>query len=128
MKVYRLEKSRKHAGLKDLRPTNPLYKALLSYRFYRMENSSLDRMPQETGKVDDCIKRMVLLLRNHYFSGENPIFVLHFLARFVSEADTLGMGEGQAYVVLLYFLRGVAEDPFLSIRGSFRASEGQSTC
>lgn len=50
--------------------------------------------------MKDCIKRMKLTLRNQTFSGEDPILVLDFLARFVAEADILVMNEGQAYVTL----------------------------
>lgn len=77
-------------------PTNLLYKALLSYKYYRLDNSSLDPAPRETVKIHDCIKRLELLLRNQNFSGEDPILMLEFQARFVTEANILGMGVGQA--------------------------------
>lgn len=54
----------KHAGLKKPRPINPLYKALLSYRNIKLENSSLDRTTWDTGKVCDCSKWMALSLMN----------------------------------------------------------------
>ncbi|CAN8070210.1 unnamed protein product [Agarophyton chilense] len=97
-------KERKHIGLKELKPTNSLFKILLSYRYYRLEDSSLDSTPRD------------------------PILVLHFLARFVAEADILGMNEGQAYIALPYLLRGLAEDQYHSVRGTSRASEGGVTC
>ncbi|CAN8069510.1 unnamed protein product [Agarophyton chilense] len=108
------EKGRKHSGLKELKCTNPLYKKWVSYRYYRLENSSLDRTPRGTGRVKDCIKRMQLSLRNQSFSGEDPILVLYFLARFVAEADILGLTEGQAFIALPYFMKGLAEDQYNS--------------
>ncbi|CAN8065807.1 unnamed protein product [Agarophyton chilense] len=110
-------KGRKHTGLKELKPTNLLFKKLLSYRYYRLEHSSLDRTPCGAGRVKDCIKRMQLSLCNQLFSGEDPRLALDFLARFVAEADILGMNEGQAYIALPYFLRGLAEDQYHSVRG-----------
>ncbi|CAN8069909.1 unnamed protein product [Agarophyton chilense] len=38
---------RKYTGLKELKPTNSLFKKLLSYRYYRLEDSPLDRTPRE---------------------------------------------------------------------------------
>lgn len=115
---------RRHAGLKELRPTNTLYRALL----YRLEGFSLDRTPWSTGQVKYCIKRMALSFRNQVFTGKDRIPVLDFLARFVAEADIVGMNEGQALVSIPYFLRGIAEDQFNSIRGSSLPSNGGDTC
>ncbi|PXF46079.1 hypothetical protein BWQ96_04085 [Gracilariopsis chorda] len=47
------EKGRKHLGLKELKPTNLLYRKLLSYRYYRLEDSSIERTPRGTGRVKD---------------------------------------------------------------------------
>lgn len=65
-----------------------------------MKNCSFDRTLQETVTFHDCIKRMYLSLKNHYFSGEELIPVLEFLARFVSEASILGISERQASMAL----------------------------
>lgn len=67
-------------------------------------------------------------MRNQYFTEEGPILVLDFPARFVVEADILGMSEGQSYVAIPYFLRELAEDQYFSIRGSSRAWERGVTC
>lgn len=75
----------------------------------------MDRMPWRTSSVRDCLKWIAISLRYHDFSGEYPILVLKFLAQFMSGAYILEISEGQAYVALPFFLRGVAEDPFLSI-------------
>ncbi|CAN8076685.1 unnamed protein product [Agarophyton chilense] len=71
---------------------------------------------------------MPLSLRNQLFSREDPILVLDFLARFVAEADILGKNEGQAYIALPYFLRGLAEDKYHSVRVLSLASGGGVTC
>lgn len=73
----------KYADLKARHPINPLCNALLFYRFYRLENFSVDHMPQGSCKVRDYIKLMALSLRHHYFSGEDPILVLDVKVLFV---------------------------------------------
>ncbi|CAN8073884.1 unnamed protein product [Agarophyton chilense] len=121
------EKGRRHLGLKDLKPTNPLYRKLLSYRYYRLADSSSSRTPQGTGKVKDCIKIMGLTLRSQELNGEDPKLILYFLGKIVQEADIFQMNEAQAYISLPYFLKGMAEDQHNSVRGSPRASEGRVT-
>lgn len=79
------------------------------------------------GQVKDSIKRMALSYCNQFFTREDPIFVLDFLAGFVAEANILGMNHGQAFVALPYFLRVISEDQFKSIRGSSRLSDGGVT-
>lgn len=120
------EKGRRHLGLKELKPTNPLYRKLLSYQYYRLDDSSSGRTSRSTSKVKDCIKRMSLVLPRK-FDGEDAIMVLDFIACFVQESDILGMNEAQAYLALPY-LSGMAENQFNSVRGSSRASEGGVTC
>lgn len=121
-------KGRRHLGLKELKPTNLLYRKLLSYRYYRLEDTTPQRTPRGTGKVRNHLRQMELTMKAHKFSGEDPILVLDFLSRFVAEADILRMSEAQAYIALPYFLTGLAEDQFNSVRGSTRASEGGVTC
>lgn len=96
VEVGGLQRSQKHASLRELRPTNPLHKAALSYSYYRLKNSSLYCTPRGAGKVSDCIKWMALSLRNHYLSEEDPIQMLDLLAPFVSGANILGRSDGQA--------------------------------
>lgn len=121
-------KGMRHLGLKELKPTNPLYRKLLSYRYYRLQRSSGNRSSRGTGRVKEYIKRMSISLWKREFDGRDPIQVLDFLARFVQEADILGMNEAQAYLALPYFLRGSAEEQFMSVRGTSGAAEGGVTC
>ena len=61
--IHHRQKGPKHKGRKNLRPTNPLYKYLLSYRTYRSWDPSYHRTPRGTARVKDYIKR--LELTNH---------------------------------------------------------------
>lgn len=56
MSVRFREPSRNHPGLKELRPTSPLYDKVLSYRLYRLSNKFHKRSSKETGKVRDFIR------------------------------------------------------------------------
>lgn len=71
---------------------------------------------------------MHLSLQNHYFTGEEPSMVLVFVSTFVAEATILVMNEVQAHLALIYFLWGVAEHHYTSVRRSSRSSEGGVTC
>ena len=70
--IHHRQKGRKHKGLKNLRPTNPLYKDLLSYRTYRLWDPSYHRTPRGPGNVKDHIKRMELTMQGHLFNGADP--------------------------------------------------------
>ena len=115
--------------MKELRPTNLLFRSLLSCRTYRLGDLSDQRTPRGTSKIKDHIKGLELTMRGHTFDGEDPIHVLDFLARFVREADTLKRSEAQAYIAVPYFIRGHAEQQFNTVRSSSSAtSAGGVTC
>ena len=113
--IHRRQKAPKHKGLNNLRPTNPLYEDLLSYRSYRLWNPSYHRTSRGTGKFKDHIKRWELTIRGHLFNGVDPIRILDFLPRFVTDASTLKMNEAKACIALPYFLSRHAEERFNSV-------------
>ena len=86
----------RHEGLKELRPSNPLYTKLVSYRHYRLKFTDQERTGRETGKVKDHVRRLELTLRDEAFDGSDPVRVLPFLSAFVAEADVMEMTEAQA--------------------------------
>lgn len=85
-----------HVGMRSLRPPNHLYDRLLGYRIYRLENWSRMRSNCHSDRAWDHVKMLELILKDHIFSGEDPISVLTFLSEFVSGCDTLDRSEGQA--------------------------------
>lgn len=123
-KVIRLrEKERRHLVIKELKATNPLYRKLLSHRYYQMDEISSTRSAPGTGKVKECIKSMTSSLQSSIFSGEDPTMEHGFLARFVQEPDAHHMSDSQAYLALGYFQTITAEDQFNIIRRILTASE-----
>ena len=51
-------------------------------------------------------------MKDHSFDGNDPIRVLDFLARMVTEADMLDMSEAQAFVALPCFLKGTVRTQY----------------
>lgn len=110
--IHRRKPGPRFETLREIVPTNPLYKKVMSYRTYRLARRDQDRSSRETGKVRDFIKRMDIKLSAHHFSGEDPIMVLDFLARFTREANIQEMSEAQAFLTLPSFLSGMARLQF----------------
>lgn len=119
---FEREKGPKHPGLKSLKPTNPAFDRLLSYRFYRLSRHTSQQTGRQTGEVRRFIKSLELSMKQHAFSGEDPILVLEFLTRFVEEADTLGMTETQAYLAFPYFVKGNTIKQYRAARNATRDS------
>lgn len=116
----------RYKGLKELRPPNPAFDRLLSYRTYRLRNRRQKRSGKETGKVRDHLKRLGLTMKDASFNGDDPILVLEFLTRFADEADTLEMSEAQAFVALPYFLKGQAATLYRSTKSASSRRGGVS--
>ena len=65
-------KGPRYPGLKELHASDPLFDEALSYRFYRLKDTSQSRSSRATGKVRDLVKRMDIKKKNHHFDGEDP--------------------------------------------------------
>ena len=79
------------------------------------------RSSSETFEVKRHLKSLEISLKEHTFSGKDPVTVLNFLTRFVEEADTLEMTEAQALVALPKFMSGSAELQFRASRNGARS-------
>lgn len=122
-----LRKGPKHKGLKSLRSTNPLYKELLDYRFYRLDRTSHKRSSRQTGKVKGFVDRLRLSMKDILFSGDDAILIFEFLRRFVEEANTNNMNEAQAYLALPKLLSGFALDQYLAVKDTSSPRDGGVT-
>ena len=60
-------KGESHQGLKVLRASDPLYKRLLDYRYYRLKRKSHRRKGRDTVEVKHRVTRMALTLQNLHF-------------------------------------------------------------
>ena len=108
--------------------SDPLYEDALSYRSYRLMNTSQTRSSRATGKVRDISKRLDVKLKRYHFDGEDPIRIIIFLRRFVEEAENHLMSEAQAFLAFPDFLEGVALSQFEAIADSVDPYNGGVTC
>lgn len=118
--MLRVAKSRKKGPkvkeVKELKSNNPHFDQALFYRTYLLENTSHGRAGRQTGNVEVQIKRLKLTLNDCSFSAEDPILILEFLSRFVTEGETLDMSGAQAFIALLYLLNGMAAAQLRSVQ------------
>ena len=119
-------KGPRYPGLKEIKPNDPRFDRLMSYRYYRLHLTAHSRSGRDTGKARDHIKRMQLTIK-HPFDGSDPVRIFEFLTRFVLEADTLQMTEAQAFLALPYFLNGTAETQFRAAQNASYATAGGVT-
>jgi hypothetical protein len=84
------------------------FKSLVSYRSYRLADSSQEADSHATGKVNGHLKKLKHHL-DYKFSGEPAMQVLDFLRTFQEAADLNGINEGVAVLILPYFLEGRAK-------------------
>jgi len=100
----------------------------MSYRTYRLEDTSQSRSSRATGKVKDHIMRLDIKLNQQHFSGDDPILILDFLARFVREANINEPRSSQPHLALPSFLQGFARSQYESIADTAYADDGGVTC
>lgn len=82
-----------HIGLRSIKPAKKLFYKLLSYRSYKLKNTTDTRSALETTKVRLHLNNLTLTMKNHTFDGNDPIDIFDFLIHFVNEADMLKMSE-----------------------------------
>lgn len=94
------KKDHSYPGIKKLCLTNPLYVGVGSFCRYSLEDVSHYRSLHGTRKVWNNIKRMALKRSGNHYSGEKPIMIFNFLAKFVREANIQGLLEPQSLIAL----------------------------
>ena len=122
--IFAREKGPKRVGLRELRPTNRDFEVLLNYRYYRLRVGHPRDRRRDPDAVRDCLSRLKTTSPDLGFDGKDGILVLDFLATFVSDAETLGYTEEQAFLVLPFLLSGFAKDQYSSARGVSRRDGG----
>jgi hypothetical protein len=105
---FAASRGRRVDGLVEQTTRRPEFKSLVSYRTYRLADTTQAVDTVDTGKVNGYLKKF----RHHLdykFSGDPAIQVLDFLATFKEAADLNGVSEGIATLILPYFLEGRAK-------------------
>ena len=106
--VFNRKKRSDCRKLKAIKPSDREYRKLVDYRYYRLKNRSQKRSGKETKEVRKQIQKLEVTMKERKFDGADKIKVLSFLARFVREADLIGMSEAQAVLAFPHFLKGNA--------------------
>ena len=125
LNIYQRGKGPKILGLDSLVPSDSRFDRLMSVRYYRLADTTETRTQDLTTRLHRVLKNLELTMKEHKFSGEDPILVFDFLGRTVEEADTLAMNEGQLVICLPHLLTKTAAERYRSIAP--RARGGQMT-
>ena len=120
------KKGPEHEGQVAIKPADPIFDRLMNYRYYRLMDTNQIRYAEESKKLRDQVKTFQATFASTEFSAQDPIMVFDFLTRFVEEADTLGVSEAHAFLILPKVLKGRAESHLRSIRNGARS--GGVTC
>ena len=112
-----------HEGVITLTSTNPRYKTLMNYRYYRLARTKQERSSYEVGKVHSKASKIETAL-GRKFSGSDPIRIFSALRDIVQEANSNKVTEGQLFLAVPRLLTGHAKKHFESSRnGSRRGAE-----
>jgi hypothetical protein len=95
-------------GLIEQATRRPEFKKLVSYRAYRLVDTSQKVDSSVSAKGNAHLKRLKHYL-DYKFSGEPAIQVLDFLRTFKEASDLNGISEGAAAIIIPYFLEGRAK-------------------
>ena len=90
----------------------------LSYRAYRLKNRSKVCSERDTAKVRDHNARLEMTMSKWKISGMNHMAIQGFLAKFVKEADILGMSQAQSLLGVSCVMSGAAQTTFEAVRDS----------
>ena len=95
-----------HFGLEEIKPADPEFGPVLSYRRYRLQNTDAEIGPSVSRYVGEHVKLFQPTLKNRKFDGSIPIAILDFLSAFKKTCDEHGVTEGLALLILPHFLEG----------------------
>ena len=125
LNIHQRQKGPKMLGLDSLVPSDSRFDRLMSYRYYRLTDTTAARTQDSTTRLHRLLKNIELTMREHKFDGEDPILIFDFLSRAVEEADTLAMNEGQLVICLPHLLTKTAAQRYRSIAS--RSRDGKMT-
>ena len=91
LNIHQRQKGPKQQGFDSSVPNDERFDRLMSYRYYRLIDTTAMRTHEKTTRLHKTLKNIELTMREHKFSGEDSILIFNFLSRVVKEADVLGM-------------------------------------
>ena len=115
LNIHQRQKGPKQQGLDSLAPSEERFDRLMSYRYYRLLDTTAMRTHETTTSLHKTFKNIELNMREHKFYGEVSILFFDFLSRVVQEAEVLGMNEGQVVTCLPNLLTKRAAQAYRAI-------------
>ena len=101
------------SGLAELKPSDPRFKSVVSYRRYRLRNTDKYRGRSVADKIGTYSRRIRPFMKDSKFSGEDPITILAFLTKLKTQLDNNRISEGAALSLIPDYLEDPARDDFL---------------
>jgi hypothetical protein len=91
--------------VKEIKTRSPLLRYVLSYRSYRLQNTSQRFSNSQQRNLSRISKRMQTHIPDDQrFDGSDPVSVIRFLEEFKDACDHNGVSEGAAMHLFQYFL------------------------
>lgn len=110
--VHQLLHSPRHEGFETIKPNEPPYDRLMSYRSYRLVDEKQQLRTSSMSPVHKHLKELKLFMDTQKFTSKYPILILDCLTRYVEQTDKLAIYKEQAYVTLPQFLKTPAGAQF----------------
>ena len=95
-----------YPGLQEIVPADERFKKRVSYRRYRLKNTSGRQGRSVSKNLGLQSRRFLKLFQNSYFDGSKPLTIIEFLSAFKKRCDQNGVSEGMAVELLPDLLKG----------------------
>ena len=99
-------------GLKQIQPSDHRFKKVVSYRRYRLRNSSGRRGPNVSYNTGANARRVAHIMNAHVFGGNDPISIFSFLTSFKQQMDANRLSEGAPLLTCPSILDGDARESY----------------
>ena len=91
-----------------IKPLNELFTKAVNYKTYRLARRSAQYNSEVARHISRIRKKLDVQMKSHTFSGQDPIAILGFLARFKRVCDHNGVSQGAAVWCFQFYLTGQA--------------------
>ncbi len=96
-------------GLDEIEPADDRFRQVLSYRRYRLRDTTSVASGTILRNVGIWQRRLDHVMKRHRFDGKRPVSILNFLASFKTALDTNGVPEIAALIIMPNYLDGEAQ-------------------
>jgi len=112
-------------GLSEITPTDRRFKNVLSYRRYRLHDTTSVMSSAVSRNIGVWIRRLKHSMTRNIFDGKNPVAVLNFLGSYKKACDGEQVPECAALEIAPHFLDG---PPCTEFEAMMEDANGGSTC